>query len=55
MDVWVVKSSGYANMDNDAMEAARAAFNDRAEKMPFPRDVTVASWVFVMSLKYPLY
>ncbi len=55
VDVWVIKSSGYANMDNDALEAARAAFNERAEKKPFPSDVTVAGWVFVMSLKYPLY
>jgi TonB family protein len=55
IDVRVVRSSGYANLDNDALEATRAAFNERAEKVPFPRDVTVASWTFVMSLKYPLY
>lgn len=55
IDVRVLRSSGYANLDNDALEATRAAFNERAEKKPFPRDVTVASWTFVMSLKYPLY
>jgi len=55
IDVRVIRTSGYANLDNDALEATRAAFNERAEKKPFPRDVTVASWTFVMSLKYPLY
>lgn len=55
IDVWVIESSGYTNIDTDAMEAARAAFNERAEKKPFPDSVSLASWVFVMSLKYPLY
>ena len=55
IDVRVIRTSGYANLDNDALEATRAAFNERKEKVPFPSDVTVASWVFVMSMKYPLY
>ena len=42
-------------MDNDTLEATRAAFNERHEKIPFPPDVKVASWTFVMSIKYPLY
>jgi protein TonB len=55
IDVQVVRSSGYSNIDNDAVEATRAAFNDAYEKLAFPPEVTVASWVFVMSLEYPLY
>lgn len=55
IDVRIIRTSGYANLDNDALEATRAAFNERDEKVPFPSDVTVSSWIFVMSMKYPLY
>jgi len=55
VEVKVLRTSGYSSIDNDAIEATRAAFNERAEKIPFPRDLTVASWKFVMSLKYPLW
>ena len=55
VDVAVIRSSGYSNIDNDVVEATRAAFNERREKLSFPAEVTVASWVFVMSLEYPLY
>jgi len=55
LDVRVVDSSGHNNLDNDALEATRAAFNEKHEMIPFPADVTVKQWTFTTSIKYPLY
>ena len=55
LDVTVVKTSGFNNLDNDSMEACRAAFNDAWEIIPFPKDVQVDKWGFQMDLAYPLY
>ena len=55
LDVSVEKTSGFNNLDNDSMEACRAAFNDPWEIIPFPKDVDVKQWVFRMDLAYPLY
>jgi protein TonB len=55
LDVRVVESSGHNNLDNDVLEAARAAFNERYEIIPFPADVSLDKWVFKKSITYPLY
>lgn len=55
LDVRVVESSGHNNLDNDALEATRAAFNEKHEIIPFPKDITVPDWKFRTSIKYPLY
>lgn len=55
LDVRIVKSSGHNNLDSDVLEAARAAFNEKHEIIPFPRDVTIDKWAFRKSIKYPLY
>ena len=55
IDVRLLKSSGYSNLDTDAQEATRAAFNDNWERIPFPKDVSVDKWTFTMKLEYPLY
>jgi len=55
LDVRLTKSSGYNNLDNDALEATRAAFNEAWEIVPFPDDVSVDKWTFPMDLTYPLY
>jgi TonB family protein len=55
IDTWVYESSGHILLDNDALEATRAAFNDAREKVPFPSDVKVDRWVFQLALEYPLY
>jgi len=55
VSVRVLKSSGRELLDNDALDAVRAAFNDKHEIIPFPADVKVEHWVFTMKLEYPLY
>jgi TonB family protein len=55
LDVRLTTSSGYNNLDNDALEATRAAFNEAWEIVPFPDDVSVGKWTFPMDLTYPLY
>lgn len=55
LDVRVVKSSGHNNLDQDVLEAARAAFNEKYEIIPFPKDVSVDKWSFRKSIDYPLY
>jgi TonB family protein len=55
LDVRVVKSSGHNNLDQDVMEAARAAFNEKYEIIPFPKDISLDKWSFRKSIEYPLY
>lgn len=55
LDVRVVKSSGHNNLDQDVLEAARAAFNEKYEIIPFAKDISVDKWSFRKSIQYPLY
>lgn len=55
LDVRVVKSSGHNNLDNDVLEATRAAFNEPHEIIPFGKDVSLKQWSFRKSLEYPLW
>lgn len=55
LDVKTAVSSGFNNLDNDSLEACRAAFNDAWEIVPFPKDVSLDKWNFRMDITYPLY
>jgi protein TonB len=55
VEVRLVKSSGHQLLDDDVIDATKAAFNDDWEIIPFPDDITVDSWVFKRSVKYPLW
>lgn len=55
LDVRVVKSSGHNNLDQDVLEAARAAFNEKYEIIPFPKGIKLDKWSFRKSIEYPLY
>jgi TonB family protein len=55
VEVSLVDDSGHELLGNDVLEAARAAFNEAHEKIPFPREVKVKRWTFRKSIKYPLY
>ena len=54
-DVKLVETSGYKLLDDDALEATTAAFNERHEIIPFPKGINVDQWTFFMALKYPLW
>jgi TonB family protein len=55
LDVRVANTSGFKNLDSDAIEACQVAFNEAREIIPFPDDVQVKQWTFTLELTYPLY